>query len=265
MSGARNLKELEGNLYRAREEADLYHLQADLSMKAGEQVWWNWDIPSGRLTMRSSGSCVLGYENVDRPAPEQFWWDRIHPDDRDEVRASLYASFTRKGQEWHSEHRLRDITGEWVWVEQTGIVQRHDEQGEPVEMVGILRMVEERHVLLELFQGSEALVDTLIRDSSIVLRLLDLNGREIAASGEWKTRLSRGDFPFAKGSKDHGGIIPPEDWQQAFQKARNGRAARRTLTAGSNGSVLQYIHELLPVLQDGETLAILELLTDKPA
>lgn len=264
MAGSRKLNELEADLHRAQEEAQLYHRQADLSLQAGEQVWWSWDISSGRLVMRSAGPCVLGYEDITRPAPEQFWWERIHPEDRDEVRASLYRSFSEKGTEWHSEHRLRDITGTWIWVEQTGVVQSYDDEDEPMEMVGILRKVEERHQLIDLFSGSEAVIDTLLGQSSLVFRILDLKGREISASRKWKACHSRSSPPFRGGARGQQQHLDSDRWEKAFMKALEGGPARCVLFCGDDGKRNAYLHELLPVLQRGVSVAILEIMSAKP-
>ncbi|MDZ4754839.1 MAG: PAS domain-containing protein [Phycisphaerae bacterium] len=96
---------------------------------------WDWDLTRDHI------SWSVGFHNLFHYTPEEvdaslsFWSDRIHPDDREEVLASLRDAIEHEGLQWRKEYRFRRADGEFVFVEDRGNVIR-DEDGKVVRMVG---------------------------------------------------------------------------------------------------------------------------------
>ena len=117
---------LEERLAATLAEAESLQIQADTALKYAEQVWWAWNLKRKRLKIHAAGECILGYPQEDMEHSEQFWWDRIHPEDLLEVQQSLDASLNSPNKIWRCEHRFMDVAGDWVWVEQAGFVHQSD-------------------------------------------------------------------------------------------------------------------------------------------
>jgi len=68
----------------------------------------------------------------------------VHPDDLEALLAMIDES-TRlgEGQYLQMRCRLRDAEGQWVWVSRTVVPFRRDEAGEVVEVLGIVRDIDE--------------------------------------------------------------------------------------------------------------------------
>ncbi len=141
----------------------------DLVAKATNDAIWDWDVETNEVTRTGKGMKVLfGYE-MEEAIPEQnFWHNRIHPDD--------YPAFQKKQNDimndpsklyWEDEYRFLKKDGRYAYVFDKGYVIR-DEKGKAIRLIGATRDVTER-------KESEAL-------------LLDLNNRlkqradELAAS-----------------------------------------------------------------------------------
>jgi PAS domain S-box-containing protein len=75
----------------------------------------------------------LGYEPAEYLEDPEFWWSRVHPDDRGRVEAESVRLY-QKGRHT-TEYRFRRKDDTWCWV----IDEQHlirDKDGEPVEVVG---------------------------------------------------------------------------------------------------------------------------------
>ena len=74
---------------------------------------------TGRYTYVSPAvERILGYDPDDLEGESGF--DYVHPDDRERVRDAFEAVCERSGETFDVEYRLRDVDGEWRWVESRG-------------------------------------------------------------------------------------------------------------------------------------------------
>jgi PAS domain S-box-containing protein len=249
---------LEERLAAVQAEAENYQMQADTALQYAEQVWWSWNIKRHRIKIRSVGECILGYGPADMERGDQFWWDLIHPEDRREVEESLNECFKSRQQVWRCEHRLKDVGGEWVWVEQAGFVHQCDADGYPVEMVGTTRKTQERYQLLDLFRGSETLIEAFAESAPIPFWVRDHEGVVLLCSEAMKTLFG---YPDILESMEE--LNSPESmdaWREAFQAALRGdEAERRMRMRQKSGEEKVHAHHLIPLTQGQQTFAILEV------
>ena len=80
-------------------------------------VVWVVDREGTPLSVDDRVHDLLGYwadEVVD--AGEQLWWRRVHPEDRDRMRAALVALF-EFACAFELEYRLQRRDGRWIWVD----------------------------------------------------------------------------------------------------------------------------------------------------
>ena len=84
----------------------------------------------GKVTFLSPRvEAVCGFTPGDIAASaDSFWFDRIHPDDVDRVRAA-YAAIANGG--YRAEFRWRHKDGQWVWIRSRGILTT-DADGKPL-------------------------------------------------------------------------------------------------------------------------------------
>jgi len=122
-----------------RESEERYRL----AMLATRDVVWDWDLATDEVRFGDSIRQVLGFQ-PDDVAPEANWWyDHIHPDDRDRVVAGVHDAIRRRAEVWTDSYRHLRADGGWVQVEDRAFLLYGDD-GRPVRMVGATQDVTER-------------------------------------------------------------------------------------------------------------------------
>ncbi|MBD2230767.1 PAS domain-containing protein [Phormidium tenue] len=78
---------------------------------------------------------LVGVPAAEAPLTSRWWEDRIHPDDRTQLRHRMAELFASSSQLYESDYRIRHEDGRWVDVWERGCLVR-DEQGQVVRVVG---------------------------------------------------------------------------------------------------------------------------------
>jgi len=78
---------------------------------------------------------MLGYSDNEIWSDPEEWFGRIHPADRERVRAQLTAHCDGSTPEFSSEYRIRNKNGLYIWMLSRGIAVR-DEHGVAVRIAG---------------------------------------------------------------------------------------------------------------------------------
>ncbi|HSL50020.1 MAG TPA: ATP-binding protein, partial [Candidatus Deferrimicrobiaceae bacterium] len=81
--------------------------------------------------------------------PDIAWWyETIHPDDRERVKTNINAAVERGAESWSAEYRCRRADGTYASVFDRGYVL-HDGDGRPTRMIGAMMDVTQRLELEE--------------------------------------------------------------------------------------------------------------------
>jgi PAS domain S-box-containing protein len=109
---------------------------------ATEQTWWN------------EGISQFGYarDQVD-PGPE-WWRERIHPEDRDDLLARVYGELDAGCLSWTEQYRFRKADGSYVHIEDRAYIIR-DSAGQPTRAIGAMKDVTKRKLAEDLLRRSE--------------------------------------------------------------------------------------------------------------
>jgi PAS domain S-box-containing protein len=175
----------------ARDISRRMALEADLK-KRENQLWfalneamdglWDWDIPAGSVFFSPQLKRMLGY-GPDEMAPTlAAWADNVHPDDAALVQLILGEHLAGKRARYEAEYRLRNRTGQYLWVHDLGRVCERDEQGNATRVVGTVQDVTRQHEAQVALQRSEADQRTLIVSLPDVIMRFDRQGRHLYAS-----------------------------------------------------------------------------------
>jgi len=111
--------------------------------KATNDVIWDWDIKTNALVWNDSVETVFGHKQ-NRIFPEiQWWYDHIHPEDRERVIAGIHGVLDHGGTSWSDQYRYRRADGNYANVMDRGYIAR-DSTGEPQRMIGAMTDVTEK-------------------------------------------------------------------------------------------------------------------------
>ncbi|MBB4004600.1 bifunctional diguanylate cyclase/phosphodiesterase [Aurantimonas endophytica] len=125
-----------------------------LAFRATNDVIWDWSYERRRTTWAGAIEEVLGYPEARDGQTEEWWIERIHPDDRDRVLRLQAAVLQSGGDQWSLEYRFRRNDGEYLSMVSRCLIVR-DDNGVPVRLVGsMLNVSEQRRIENELHRAA---------------------------------------------------------------------------------------------------------------
>ena len=155
----------------------------EIALLCANQVWWEWDIPTGILKTHAIKDCILGYDFGKIRHHLDFWMDALPPEEREPVWQSLQEHLEGKTEMWAMEHRYKNPEGEYKWVLEAGKVVIRTPDGAALRMVGITQNIHDKKV-----QDEELKMKNESLNQTLKLRDLVLAG----ASHDVKNALSGG-------------------------------------------------------------------------
>ena len=102
---------------------------------------WDWKLDTNEIYFSPRWTRMLGYSDNDvwsdraAWASPEAWFSRIHPADRERVRAQLEEHCRGSAPEFSSEYRIRHANGAYVWTLSRGIAVLN-QNGAPVRIAG---------------------------------------------------------------------------------------------------------------------------------
>ncbi len=121
----------------ARSEAELRESREVLSlaMHGGRMAAWTRDLGRGATWWSPEIEELTGWPTEALSASERFFYDHVHPSDRDAVRGMMDPAELPEG-EFAVEFRLRHADGGWRWLDARGQA-RLDEEGGSARLFGV--------------------------------------------------------------------------------------------------------------------------------
>lgn len=112
------------------------------AMRAVDGIVFEWNIET-QLVYRSEGLLQLvGVRPEDAPSTQQWWLDRIHPDDRKRFEVEV-STILANADRYEEEYRVWHEAGRWVDVWERGCLQRNA-AGHLVRVIGFTTDVTNR-------------------------------------------------------------------------------------------------------------------------
>ena len=156
----------------------------DLVARATSDIVWDWNVVSGVLTWNKALQRTCRYQPDQIGSTMEWWYNHIHPADRERVVTGTHAVLNGTNELWSDEYRLRRGDGTYATVLARGHVVRNG-LGEAVRMIGSMvditerkleeqsqRFIAQASALLDTSLDQEVILDSLAR--LVVPTLADL-------------------------------------------------------------------------------------------
>jgi PAS domain S-box-containing protein len=112
--------------------------------RATNDAVWDWNLLTNNLWWNDSMQTLFGYsaESIERNI--DWWYERVHPEDRRRVVADIQAVVESAQPFWSNEYRFRRADGSYAHIFDRGYVVREDAEQEPRRMIGAMMDITER-------------------------------------------------------------------------------------------------------------------------
>ena len=135
----------------------------ELVSRATNDWIWDWDVVINKVWWNDSLE-VFGYQSRDIKPTFEFWYERVHPDERERFVAIQFATLEAGRRFWSGEYRFRRADGTYAEV----IDRAHalyDENGKAIRMIGSVRDITERK-MAEKRQAAQLAVNLVLAESA---------------------------------------------------------------------------------------------------
>ncbi len=111
--------------------------------RAISDVIWDWDITTSACVWNDSVETVFGHKQNEIYPEIQWWFDHLHPDDRERVIAGIRGVLDHGGTSWSDQYRYRRADETYANVSDRGYIAR-DSTGAATRVIGAMTDVTER-------------------------------------------------------------------------------------------------------------------------
>lgn len=150
--------------------------QLILVLDGSNDGFWDWDIPTGRISVNRRWAEMLGYSVDEIQKHVSMWEHLVHPEDLPMVRQILEQHLAGTTPHYESEHRLLAKSGEWKWILDRGKVVEFACDGTPLRAAGTHTDISERKLSEEAVRKSEERVLLLLNSTAEAIFGVDLQG-----------------------------------------------------------------------------------------
>ncbi len=176
-----------------RESEERFHTVASATTDA----IWDWNLLTDDLWWNEGIHTLFGYSPRETAGGINWWYDHIHPDDRDRVVKGIHDVIDAGKFDWSDEYRYRKADGAYADVYDRGCVI-HDARRKPVRMVGGMTDITQRKradlALRERLDVERLLLQELdhrVRNNlTALLSLVDMTRRSVGDVGSFADRIS---------------------------------------------------------------------------
>lgn len=138
----------------------------NLVSRATNDTIWDWNLVDNSIWRSENFTSMFGYPRNEETNSLDFWFSKVHPDDRSQVQSSVYAAINQNEKNWSSEYRLKKSDGSYAFLLDRASILR-DEFDTPHRLVGsmvdITRLIETEQRLTESEVRAREATEALMR------------------------------------------------------------------------------------------------------
>jgi two-component system cell cycle sensor histidine kinase/response regulator CckA len=234
-----------------------------LVAQASNEVVWDWDLLTDRITWDEGTGPLLDYGRSEPGGVAEWWYERLHPEDRERVVGSMDSAIGQGESTWSEEYRFRRADGGYAVVQDRAHIV-HDESGMPIRVISAMadltrgRRAERRlHQVLDALPSGVWIVD---RHGRIVLD--NAASRQIWGPVRHAAIDQLGGYHGRWAAT--GEPLQPEEWGAARALKRGETSHQEELTIETpEGGQKTIVNSAMPIKDaDGQTVGAVNVSED---
>ena len=103
--------------------------------RATNDTIWDWSLATNTMWRSDNFTSMFGFEQTEESNNIGFWFQQIHPEDREAVRSSIYEAINTHQKQWSAEYRIKKFNGDYAMILDRGSIMQ-DENQMPYRIVG---------------------------------------------------------------------------------------------------------------------------------
>ncbi len=135
-------------------ELGLSKRRYELATLATMDLVWDLDIGKQRMKWSPAINKVFGHDLDELETSSEWFYQHIHPEDRERIKNSLGRAFERKLISYQEEFRFEKASGEFAYVMNRGYLLFSNE-GEPLRMIGAMADITWQRKAIETLEGAK--------------------------------------------------------------------------------------------------------------
>jgi PAS domain S-box-containing protein len=114
-----------------------------IAARATNDVIWDWNLIDNTMWWHESFKSAYGYSESECGHDSIWWFEYMHPEDKERVSSEIYMAINSGREFWSSEYRFRRSDGSYAHVLDRGFII-YDEGGRPLRVIGAMMDITER-------------------------------------------------------------------------------------------------------------------------
>lgn len=198
-----------------------------LLLRATQDAVWDWDLEQGTLEGNRRFFDLFGGRPGEGGDVDQYWRDRIHPEDVDSAIRVKRERPAEGVDVWSHEYRIRRDDGEWAVVLDRGRAMR-DESGAAVRLLGSIMDVTEDRKSQQRIRRAKERYESIVRNATFGVYVASADGTLLEANPAMQRMLSpEGEGPSGPTAavlNERDLFRDPEQWRAQLDAALAGAA-----------------------------------------
>jgi PAS domain S-box-containing protein len=169
---------------RSDEQLRINEERLRLALKSAKQGLWDLNVQTGVAVVSPEYATMLGYSPETFSETNQFWIDRLHPDDREHT-AKVYQDYVAgRLPDYSVEFRQQTASGEWKWILSSGRMISFDAEGKPLRMIGTHTDISMLKEAQSAIGRSEHWFQMLFEQAAIGVVKIDAGSRKVSKANK---------------------------------------------------------------------------------
>jgi len=143
-----------------------------LISRATNDAIWDWNLQSNDVWWNKSVQTLFGFTPEEVEPTSVWWYEHIHPDDRERVVEGIHRVIDSGIENWTDEYRFLCADGSYKYVYDRGFAIHRD--GRAIRMLGAMQDVTARREAEEAFIKSQQRLQLVLDASQLGLWYCDL-------------------------------------------------------------------------------------------